>query len=151
MFLMVGVSSGRKDIVFNQTVICRLCGQYGAYRVYMTFTQLLLFFIPFIKWNKRYYVELTCCGAVYELDPAVGKRIAAGRETYISEESLRLVSRGRFGGYDNSYGGYNGGYGSNYGNGNYGNGPYTRMKVCGNCGYRTEEDFEFCPKCGRRF
>ncbi|MFR4404383.1 MAG: zinc-ribbon domain-containing protein [Agathobacter rectalis] len=24
------------------------------------------------------------------------------------------------------------------------------MKRCSNCGYTTTEDFEFCPKCGRR-
>ena len=25
------------------------------------------------------------------------------------------------------------------------------MRVCSQCGYTTEEDFEFCPKCGKKF
>ncbi|MCH5255626.1 MAG: zinc-ribbon domain-containing protein, partial [Lachnospiraceae bacterium] len=26
-----------------------------------------------------------------------------------------------------------------------------RYKRCNNCGFETQEDFEFCPKCGMRF
>lgn len=28
---------------------------------------------------------------------------------------------------------------------------YGRYKRCSSCGYETQEDFEFCPKCGQRF
>ena len=31
------------------------------------------------------------------------------------------------------------------------NGFGNRVKKCPNCGYETQEDFEFCPKCGTRF
>lgn len=27
---------------------------------------------------------------------------------------------------------------------------YKRIKHCINCGYATEEEFEFCPKCGNK-
>ena len=37
------------------------------------------------------------------------------------------------------------------GNGRYDNGFGNRVKKCPNCGYETQEDFEFCPKCGTRF
>ena len=30
------------------------------------------------------------------------------------------------------------------------NGSGNTIKRCSNCGYTTTEDFEFCPKCGRR-
>ena len=42
MFLMIGISQGRKDLSHDQLVICSQCGRYGHYRVFMTFTQLLL-------------------------------------------------------------------------------------------------------------
>ena len=25
------------------------------------------------------------------------------------------------------------------------------VRVCQNCGYKTQEDFEYCPKCGSQF
>jgi rRNA maturation endonuclease Nob1 len=61
---------------------------------------------------------------MYELDPAVGKRIARGEEVEIQPQDLeRVQSRG---------------WGYAY-------------KRCQSCGFETAEDFAFCPKCGRRF
>lgn len=37
------------------------------------------------------------------------------------------------------------------GNGRYDNGFGSQVRKCQNCGYETQEDFEFCPKCGTRF
>ena len=70
MFLMIGLTQGRKDLSGDQLVICTQCGQYGRYQVFMTFTQLLLFFIPCFRWGRKYYVQMSCCGTVYELKPA---------------------------------------------------------------------------------
>ena len=122
MFLMIGISDGRKDFDFSQSILCRLCGKYGRYQVFMTYTVLLLFFIPCFKWNKHYYVQSTCCNAVYELEPEIGKRVARGEDVKIQQDYLtRVLDRG-----------------------------YT-VKRCKNCGFTTEEDFDFCPKCGERF
>ena len=123
MFFMMGITQGRKDIDFNQTVICNICGQYGRYQLFMTYTVLSLFFIPCFKWNRRYYVQMSCCNAVYELDPDIGKRIARGEQIDIRPEYLHRA-----------------------GSGNYG---YT-VKRCRNCGFQTDEVFEYCPKCGIR-
>lgn len=124
MFFMMGITDGRKDFDFVQTVICDVCGKYGRYQVFMTYTVLSLFLIPCFKWNRRYYVQTSCCGTLYELDPGIGKAIARGEQIEILPQHLRLVNRG-----------------------GYGRG----VKRCGNCGYETAEDFEFCPKCGMRF
>ena len=122
MFFMMGINPGRKELNHDQMIICSHCGAYGRYRVYMTDMCLTLFFIPCFRWNRQYYVETTCCGTVYELDPAVGKRIARGENVEIELQNLRQVRSGR--------------------------GAYRR---CPNCGYETQEDFEFCPRCGRHF
>ena len=122
MFFMMGITDGRKDFDFNQVMTCAVCGSMGSFRVFMTYTVLSLFFIPCFKWNKHYYVQSTCCNAVYELDPEIGKKVAHGEDVKIQQEHLtRVLSQG-----------------------------YT-IKHCKNCGFTTEEDFDFCPKCGERF
>ncbi len=90
----------------------------------MTYTVLSLFFIPCFKWNRHYYVQMSCCNTLYELDPEMGKAIARGEQVEILPQHLTLVNQGSRG---------------------YG---YRR---CSYCGYETAEDFEFCPKCGNRF
>ena len=124
MFFMMGITEGRKDLNFTQTMICNICGRYGRYNVFMTYTVLSLFFIPCLKWNKHYYVQTSCCNSVYELDPEIGKAIARGETVEIKPEHLSKVDQG----------------------------GYSRhCKRCSNCGYETAEDFEYCPKCGTRF
>ena len=123
MFLMIGISDGRKDLDFTQSILCRSCGKYGRYQVFMTYTVLLLFFIPCFKWNKRYYVQTSCCGKVYELNPEIGRRIARGEQVEITETDI-----------------YDAGYNNQQ-----------MPKTCYFCGYSTYEDFQYCPKCGREF
>ena len=125
MFLMIGISDGRKDLDFSQSIMCRICGKYGRYQVFMTYTVLLLFFIPCFKWNRKYYVQTCCCGKIYELDPEVGKRIARGESVEIRDDDLQSA------GYSEQCRGF--------------------MKSCAYCGYTTYEDYQYCPKCGREF
>ena len=80
MFFIGGISSGVKPLEYLKTVICGRCGAYGRYQVYMTYMYFSFFFIPIFKWNRRFFVEMSCCGAVYELDPEVGKRLLRGEE-----------------------------------------------------------------------
>lgn len=121
MFFIMGITSGRKEFDFTQTTICNLCGKYGGYQVFITYMVLSLFFIPCIKWKKRYYVQMSCCRELYELDSEIGRRIAIGEYLEILPENLTRVRQ--------TY------YRSVY-------------KKCSQCGYETMEDFEFCPKCG---
>lgn len=124
MFFILGITDGRKDFEFTQIMICNICGKYGRYQVFMTYTVLSLFFIPCFKWNKHYYVQTSCCGTLYELDPKIGKQIARGEQVEILPQHLSQVRKG---------------------------GSWNRYKRCAQCGYETAEDFEFCPKCGKRF
>ena len=124
MFFMMGITEGRKDLDFAQTVICSECGRYGRYQVFMTYMVLSLFFIPCFKWNRRYYVRTSCCNTLYELDPELGKAIARREAVEILQEHLHKVNQGICS---------------------------RTLKRCSHCGYETSEDFEFCPKCGQRF
>ena len=49
MFFMMSITDGRKDFDFHQQIICDLCGRYGRFQVFMTYTVLALFFIPCFK------------------------------------------------------------------------------------------------------
>ena len=81
-----------------------------------------MFFIPCIKWNKHYYVRTSCCNTLYELDPEMGKAIARGEQVLIRPEHLQRISKVTYG-----------------------------YKHCNYCGYETAENFEYCPKCGKKF
>jgi hypothetical protein len=124
MFFMMGITNGRKDFNFSQQIICDVCGRYGRYQLFMTYTVLSLFFIPCLKWNKHYYVQTSCCNTLYELDPEIGKRIARGEEVEILPQYLSKMQS---------------------------NGWNRTFKRCSSCGFETAEDYEYCPKCGRRF
>lgn len=123
LFLMVGITQGRKDISSDQLVICGQCGSYGRYQVFVTFNQLLLFFIPCFRWGRKYYVQMSCCGTLYELDSEAGREIEQGTGRQIRQEDLRLIS---------------------------GRGNARKIRRCPSCGYQTDEDFDFCPKCGEK-
>ena len=123
MFFMLGIIERRKNLKYDRMVICDHCGSYGRYQVFMTYMCLLLFFIPCFKWNKQYYVQSTCCNTVYTLDPEIGKRIAKGEEVEILPQNLTQMRAGH----------------------------KIIGKRCSNCGFETGEEFQFCPKCGRRF
>lgn len=129
MFFICGVNSGQKQLEYRQLVICSNCGGYGQYQVYMTYMCLSLFFIPILKWGRRYYVRMSCCETLYELNPEKGRCIAGGEQVQITPEDLNLVQAGRRNQWQPRLG---------------------KGLVCRNCGYETEEDFAYCPKCGGR-
>lgn len=94
MFFIIGISTGEKKLGFVQTLLCSVCGSYGRYEAFLTYTYFSIFFIPIVKWNKQYYVKSTCCNSVYKIDSGLGKRIATGECTNINDSELHLVKQG---------------------------------------------------------
>lgn len=123
MFFIMGISSSEKKLDFIQTMLCSTCGQFGRYEVYMTYTFLSLFFIPLFKWNKRFYVRSSCCNTIYAIDNDLGLKIMHGENITLSEQDLHIIN--------NNYSG-------------------TTQKRCNNCGYISDSEFAYCPKCGNR-
>lgn len=126
MLFIFGISQGRKLLDYTKTVICGQCGGYGRYQVFMTYSYFSIFFIPIIKWNRHYYVQMSCCNTVYELNPEKGKQISRRESADISEQDLTLVQSGH-------------------------RAEEWNYKKCSSCGYETSENFEYCPKCGQHF
>lgn len=121
MFFIMGISNGEKLLEFDQPVVCPCCSHFGRLQVTVAYMFFSLFFIPLFKWNKRYFVKTTCCGAVAELDKELGRSIEHGEITALDLNALRFSC------------------------------PFGRTRRCAACGYETAEDFQYCPKCGRPF
>ena len=119
----MGITDGQKELNYNcgGMNICKSCGAYSSYTVFMTYMCLSLFFIPVFKWGKKYYVKASCCNSIFKLNEEKGKAIARGEDVRIADADLTVLRQ------------------------------YNRQKRCENCGYQTTEDFEFCPKCGEKF
>ena len=121
MFFVFGISTKEKEIDFTQTIVCPGCGSYGRLEVFMTYTYFSLFFIPIFKWNKKYYVRSTCCGSLFTINEDLGKSIERGERSRIEESDLHPI-----------------------------NINYNKERFCSNCNYSIDNDFEYCPKCGRK-
>ena len=121
MFFFFGIMNDQKDLDFHQPMTCDVCGRMGQYQVFVTYMVLSIFFIPIFKWGRTYYVRTSCCGSLYQLRPEVGRAIERGENATIQQTDLYLEQQGKW------------------------------TKVCYNCGYTTTEDFEYCPKCGKKF
>lgn len=119
MFFVGGVSSKQKRLNFDQTIVCPNCGKFGHYEVFMEYMYLSLFFIPTLKWSRKFYVKSGCCGTVYSINKEIGDRILRGEQIALREQELHLIQQGR-----NSF-----------------------TKQCPNCGFETQEDFQYCPRC----
>lgn len=125
MFFIMGIDPREKRIPYEELMICNQCGKYGRYEIVMRYMCFSLFFIPLFKWNRQFYVRTTCCDTIYALDPEIGRTLMRGDKVEIKPEHLQKVSRGA---------------------GQQGTGHFSR---CSACGYQTNEDFQFCPKCGK--
>lgn len=120
MFFIMGVSQGRKKLNFDQMIVCGHCGRYGHLEVYMVYSYLSLFFILVFKWGRSYCVRATCCDTVVPIDAELGRQIERGQVSSLPESIIPDTDRRR------------------------------GKKRCSACGFETEEDFQFCPKCGSR-
>ena len=127
MFLVFGIDDKEKILEYNNLDTCASCGRYSKYKVYKISSAFSLFFIPMFKWNKRFFMESSCCNSIFELKKEVGLKIEKGEKITIKKEDLRFL------GYKN--------------NPNY----YSPQgKKCFNCGYIASQEFQYCPKCGKR-
>ena len=137
MIFIGGISNGIKQLFYGKRLRCGVCGSLSEVRVIMTYTYFSFFFIPLIKWNRRFFVEFACCASVYELSKEKGMEILHGGEPEILPEDLTLCQRG----------------------GASGNSQETETRqeeredrsdrrYCPHCGREIEVKFSYCPYCG---
>lgn len=123
MFFLFGMGTKSKSIL-SQPSICKNCGHMCHIEIFITYHYFSLFFIPLFKWNKKYYAQTSCCGAMYTLPSELGKDIQKGFVSSIGENDIEYI------------------LGSSQKENNY----------CTHCGApRNGNDFNYCPKCGHKF
>jgi rRNA maturation protein Nop10 len=131
MFLIFGVQNGEKTFRIKGSFICPVCGRRTGVSVVMTYYYFSLFFIPLFSWGRSYYVVTECCNAAAPLDAQTGDSVRRGKtDTFTDIDDLD------FSGYDGMF--------SSFGN----TAPFLRR--CPHCGYKTYENFDYCPKCGSK-
>jgi hypothetical protein len=123
---MAGVYPQKKELGYNECILCSSCSKYGRYEAFMECSVFSLFFIPIIKFNKKIYVRTTCCNSIYLItnkEKSTMIESGQGNNVALKDEDLQLVQRGLF---------------------------YNSFK-CPNCDYDIDLDdnYKYCPNCGR--
>lgn len=90
MFLIIGMADRTKVLPFedDEMHICKSCGQYCKYEIIMKYSVLTLFFIPVIKWNKRFFAKSSCCKTLFDMTNEAGNDIYKGRKNNISDDDI---------------------------------------------------------------
>ena len=145
MIFIGGISQGSKILAYGRTLLCPFCQSLTECEVIMTCYYFSFFFIPLFKWNRRYYVKTKCCGAVYELDPQVGKAVARGEEPEITGQDLTLVKEGT-----GPSGWQRQEWQSVYSGEEEKEPDPSAVVRCPVCRQECSAKFRYCPNCGQR-
>lgn len=86
-----GVQNKAKSLREFDTVICPDCGRWSRAELIEEYTYFHFFFLPLFKWNKKYYVNLRCCRALYEVDAEYASELKTS-ETIDFNKLTKLVS-----------------------------------------------------------
>ena len=91
MFFIVGITGKQEQLPYeNYSVnICSACNKYCSYEVFVEYMCLYLFFVPVLKFGKRYLVRTNCCGALFGISKEKGRAIEKGTRVYLDDEDLR--------------------------------------------------------------
>jgi hypothetical protein len=117
-----GIEDKEKEVREFANIVCPDCGGYSRATLTLHYTYFHIFFIPTFRWNKRWYVRVRCCGAVYEADSEYAKQLEAGAALDFSR--LKKVRSG------------------------FGGGEY--YATCTHCGSAFDPSFAYCPHCGTK-
>ena len=88
MFFIMGIYDKEYPLAFDQMVVCPFCGRYTRVQVVMVCIVFSVFFIPLIKFNRRYQVRFGCCQSAAALSAELGRQIEKGTLKHLSEQDL---------------------------------------------------------------
>ncbi|MGI5849436.1 MAG: zinc ribbon domain-containing protein [Christensenellales bacterium] len=119
-----GIEEKDKEIRNFSSVTCPDCGRLTNAILFEHYTFFHIFFVPIVKWNRRYFIRLRCCGAVYKAEIEYGRQLID--DPVINFSRLKKVSSG-FGGFYHDY-----------------------FATCPCCGKSFDRSYPFCPYCGTK-
>jgi hypothetical protein len=72
-----GIEDKTKELKTIHNIVCPACGRYTSAQLIFCYTFFHFFFIPLFKWNKTWFVRLSCCGALYACDRETADEVQA--------------------------------------------------------------------------
>jgi len=89
MFFLIGIGQEEEKLDYVQTGLCPCCGHYGRYEVYRRASVFRLFFIPLFRFDKQYYVRMSCCSSLAPIQKETGRMIERGEVAELRDLSFR--------------------------------------------------------------
>ena len=128
MFIVWGTGQKQESIGMAPVQECNTCGRPGSIEIIMVFSYFSLFWIPLIKWGRKYYARMTCCGSQIELDKELGEAIRKGQAVELRAD---MFPRGTYATQAQVM-------------------PESKAtRLCPHCGFEVEESALFCSHCGQ--
>ena len=118
-----GIEQKEKELREFTNIICPDCARSSRAVLILRYTYFHVFFIQTFRWNRRYYIRMRGCGAVYEADTDYGRQMENAGDIDFSR--VRKVSSG-ISGFKDFY------------------------ATCESCGRAFDPGFAYCPHCGSR-
>lgn len=115
-----GIESKEKEIGYAQNIGCKNCSCVNL-QIIKVYDFFHFFFIPLFKWNIRYYAICKNCGSVYNISKENGENFERGNKNAITYWELKDCEVQR-----------------------------DIQKRCENCKRIVEENYEYCPYCGKK-
>ena len=73
-----GVDSSEEILKQLSSLVCPGCGRLCSGKVICESTFFHIFFIPVVRWNKKYFLRTDCCGCEYMLTKEKTENILKG-------------------------------------------------------------------------
>lgn len=70
-----GIQSKSKLQKEYENVICPDCGRFSRAELFESYMYFHFFFIPLFKWDRKYYIKLRCCNAIYVAEQDYAKEL----------------------------------------------------------------------------
>ncbi|MPN08287.1 hypothetical protein SDC9_155569 [bioreactor metagenome] len=87
-FFISGMNTETKSLGNATNVICPACGAYTCMHITVLYEALHIFFVPVLRWNRRYLVTAPCCQTVFALDPDEGRAFEKNEKATIDPARL---------------------------------------------------------------
>lgn len=119
-----GIETREREVGEVDSVACIKCGMLTKYTIIKTYNVFHFFFLPLVKWKEKYYLKSRCCNTIYEITKEDLDKINKSKN--LKDVNIKEI----------------------YSDIDYSKG--CREIICTNCKRKVEENFTYCPYCGKK-